>query len=400
MSRSDRFRASLTIVLAGGVAVFSVGCCSSMAGPTAPAESYSATLAPGEVRFYDAAIPSSTTQINLDFTLDSATVPLRLRQVDPSCVPSEGDVCQSFYEATTPPRPPAIFRFGNTLQPNGTQTRIVLQNMSPTESVTYTHHAASGRMYVAFDPVSSATAFAQTLRRARRSLCRRRSDGCPHCRKFGRRRLAGRNHAQIRTDFTGTDTALPSARRSSMKRFILAAVIGLLFAFALVARGEEPAQSAAPAATVKALLEQLKMDAIAARDPEEPGRYIAAFYVPDSQQLLVVSAPYSVPAALDRVIAAGNYMEAYMNLQAVKDHKGHFFVVDSLADGLRNVPAVDQPFDSTTIDGAVMVMFDGKWDAQKLTESGYNAMFAKDDAKYARMLTILASELRKKTTAQ
>jgi hypothetical protein len=185
-----------------------------------------------------------------------------------------------------------------------------------------------------------------------------------------------------------------------MKRFIIAAIIGLLFGFALVVRGEEPSQSAAPAAAVRTLLGQLKMDTIATRDPDEPGRYVAAFYVPDSQQLLVVSAPYSVPAALDQIIAAGNYMEAYMNLQAVKDHKGHFFVVDSLADGLRKVPETDQPFDSTTIDGAVMVMFDGKWDAQKLSESGYNAMFAKDDARYARMLTILANELKKKTTAQ
>jgi hypothetical protein len=107
-----------------------------------------------------------------------------------------------------------------------------------------------------------------------------------------------------------------------------------------------------------------------------------------------------VPAALDRVIAAGNYMEAYMNLQAVKDHKGHFFVVDSLADGLRRVPGADQPFDSTTIDGSVMVMFDGKWDTQKLTETGYDEMFVKDDARYARMLRILANELKKKTTAQ
>ena len=185
-----------------------------------------------------------------------------------------------------------------------------------------------------------------------------------------------------------------------MKRFIFAAIIGFLFGFALVARGEDPSQSAAPAATVRTLLEQLKTDTIATRDPEEPGRYIAALYVPDSPQLLVVSAPYSVPAVMDRVIAAGNYMEAYMNLQAVRDHKGHFFVVDSLADGLRKAPAVDQPFDSTTIDGAVMVMFDGKWEAQKLNESGYNAMFGKDDARYAKMLTVLANELRKKTTAQ
>lgn len=185
-----------------------------------------------------------------------------------------------------------------------------------------------------------------------------------------------------------------------MKRFILALIVAFVVAFAFVTlRAQEPSQSAAPAASIKALFEQLKMDSIAARDPEEPGRYIAALYIQDSQ-LLVITAPYSVPAALDRLIASGSYRDAYLNLQAVKEHRGHFFVVDSLADGLKKVPEVDQPFDSTTIDGAVMVMFDGKWDAQKLNEAAYNSMFAKDDARYARMLIILANELKKKTTAQ
>ena len=89
-----------------------------------------------------------------------------------------------------------------------------------------------------------------------------------------------------------------------MIRFILAAVVALLVALALAAAAEEPSQSAAPAASVRVLLDQLKMDTIAARDPDEPGRYVAALYVQDSQ-LLVISAPYSVPAALDRLIASG-----------------------------------------------------------------------------------------------
>lgn len=186
-----------------------------------------------------------------------------------------------------------------------------------------------------------------------------------------------------------------------MKRFIFAFIVAFAVAFALaaLASAEQPSQSAAPAASVKALLEQLNMETFAARDPEEAGRYIAAMYIKDSQ-LLVVSAPYKVPAVLDRLIASGNYMEAYLNLQAVADHKGHYFIVDSLADGLKRVPEVDQPFDSSTIDGAVSVTFDGKWAGQKLTEAGYNQMFEKDDVRYARMLTILANELRKRTTAQ
>jgi hypothetical protein len=187
----------------------------------------------------------------------------------------------------------------------------------------------------------------------------------------------------------------------SMKRFIFAFIVAFTVAIALatLASADQPSQSAAPAASLKALLEQFNMDTIAARDPDEAGRYIAAMYVKDSQ-LLVVSAPYRVPTVLDRLIAAGNYMEAYLNLQAVADHRGHYFIMDSLADGLRRVPDVDQPFDSTTVDGAISVTFDGKWNAQKLTEAGYNAMFAKDDTRYARMLTILANELRKKTTVQ
>ena len=186
-----------------------------------------------------------------------------------------------------------------------------------------------------------------------------------------------------------------------MKRFIFAFIVAFVVAIALaaLASAEVPSQSAAPAASVKALLEQLNLDTIATRDPEEPGRYIAAMYIKDSQ-LLVVSAPYRVPAVLDRLIAAGNYMEAYLNLQAVADHRGHYFIVDSLADGLKRIPEVDQPFDSTTIDGGVSVTFDGRWAGQKLTEAGYNQMFEKDDARYARMLTILANELRKRTTAQ
>ena len=138
MLRTHRLRTILNFVLAFGAAPMLSGCCSSVGGPTGLVVSYSATLAPGELRFYDADIPSSTTQINLDFTLDSTTIPLRLRQVDPSCLPAAGDVCQSFYDQTMEPRPAGVLRFGNTLQPHGARTRIVLQNTSSNGTVTYT----------------------------------------------------------------------------------------------------------------------------------------------------------------------------------------------------------------------------------------------------------------------
>jgi len=183
-----------------------------------------------------------------------------------------------------------------------------------------------------------------------------------------------------------------------MKRFILTVLIAFFAALALVhLSAQDPSQSAAPAAAVKELFAQLKLDSIAAKDPEEPGRYIAALNIPDSQ-LLIVSAPYAVPAAMDKLIADGKYMDAYQNLQAVVSHKGHFFVIDMANDGLKRVNDPDQAFDSTSIDGATPVQFDGKWGAQKLSETDYTARFKKDDERYARMLKVLATELRKKTT--
>ena len=193
-----------------------------------------------------------------------------------------------------------------------------------------------------------------------------------------------------------------------MTRFIFVFLTGALVAAALSLVSAQPidqpaqtavqaSESAAPAAAVKELFAQLKLDSIAGKDPEEPGRYVAALNIPDSQ-LLVISAPYAVPAAMDKLIADGKYMDAYQNLQAVISHKGHFFVVDMANDGLKRVNDPDQAFDSTSVDGATPIQFDGKWDAQKLTEAAYNSRFKNDDQRYARMLKVLATELRKKTT--
>ena len=181
-----------------------------------------------------------------------------------------------------------------------------------------------------------------------------------------------------------------------MKRSILLAVIAAAVV-AVPARAAEDSQSAAPAAALKTTLERLKIDAIVARDPEEPGRFVAALYITGSQ-LLVVSAPYSAPAALDRKIAEGRYMDAYLDMQSVSDHRGHFFVVDMNADGLVRICGRDQAFDSTTAEGGAPVSFNGNWSAQKLSEDDYNAAFRRDDERYARMLRVLGAALARRIT--
>ena len=185
-----------------------------------------------------------------------------------------------------------------------------------------------------------------------------------------------------------------------MKRLtILGALVMLLTPAASQGTTDEASQSVAPAASLTALLEHHKIEAIAARDPEEPGRYVAALHVPGSL-LLVVSAPYPVPVAIDKLIADGKYMDAYLNLQGQVSREGHFFVVDSLADGLTRVGESDRPFDSTTLGGGTSVSYDGKWEAQKLTEGEYSVHFTRDDARYARMLKVLTTVLNQGTTAR
>jgi hypothetical protein len=184
-----------------------------------------------------------------------------------------------------------------------------------------------------------------------------------------------------------------------MKRFVVFPALVVIFATSLVPLSAEDPESRSAAAVVplKASLTQLKLDAVAAPDPDRPGQYIAAFYVPGSQ-LLVVSAPYAVPAVIEKKIAAREYMDVYIDLQSVGDHTGHFFVVDMQADGLKRAAKLDEAFDSTSIENGSPVSFDGRWEAQKLTEAEYDARFAQDDERYARMLDVLRAALARKTT--
>ena len=181
-----------------------------------------------------------------------------------------------------------------------------------------------------------------------------------------------------------------------MKRLTMSAVlVSLVLAAPGLPAAAEETLSAQPAAALKARMEQLKLDAVAARDPDEPGRFIAALFIP-GVQFLVVSAPYPVATALDKKIAAREFMDVYVDLQAVRDRSGHFFVEDLLADGMH--ASDDAACDTVTLNGATPVVFNGKWDAQRLTQEEYQARFKRDDERYARMLKVLNAALARGTT--
>jgi hypothetical protein len=127
------------------------------------------------------------------------------------------------------------------------------------------------------------------------------------------------------------------------------------------------------------------VDAIAARDPEDPGRAIAALVFPESQ-LLVVSAPYPDAAGLDALLTHRMYREVYSALQQPSISTGKVFFQDMGCDGFQP-GSVDVMYEN----GKTQTVFDGDWRKQKLSQSAYQQRVREAETRYARLLSALVS---------
>lgn len=155
----------------------------------------------------------------------------------------------------------------------------------------------------------------------------------------------------------------------------------LVLSFAATVRAQE-SKSSALAKQLTDALDGAKLTAIAAKDPSQQDVFVAGMYLPG--MLLVVSAKFSVPAALTPKIEKKDYAEAYLDLQSASDASTKFFVQDRDADGLKfeTFDSLDTAAGSTT--------FDGDWRKSKAaSEEQYQKTFADADAQYAQMLTTL-----------
>lgn len=152
------------------------------------------------------------------------------------------------------------------------------------------------------------------------------------------------------------------------------------------ARGDD---MKSPAAT-KALLARMDAahaDALAIRDPERPERFIAALRVPG--QLLVVSATHPSVDLVAARLGRGEFRNIYMDLQGTPAQDSKFFVQDLDADGI-DLDGRGSAHDIIH-DGADSLACDGRWKDAKLKEDEYRQRIAEADARYARMLTLLAA---------
>ncbi len=174
---------------------------------------------------------------------------------------------------------------------------------------------------------------------------------------------------------------------------IVAFAVAVTLAVVGPARAQaQPSRSAGPAATLVKLMAQRGIDAVAAPDPTEPGRFVAALCFPGTQ-LLVVSAKYPVPAVLEQRLADRQYRDVYMELQSGITREGRFFAQDMQANGLTARPEKDLPHDIVYENGVKTISLDGDWKAQGLSEAEYDAKFGSADRRYAGLLTALAAGL-------
>lgn len=176
---------------------------------------------------------------------------------------------------------------------------------------------------------------------------------------------------------------------SAHLRIALAAVLLLVPASALA---QEP-KSAALASELARLLDQMKVDSIAARTAAAPDQYVGALYFAGSQ-LLVVTAKYSVPELLNTKLASKNYRDVYIDLNSASVPQTKVFVSDLGVNGLRSKREDNQPYDTIEMGGKTYT-FDGEWKKAKLSEDDYMKAYQSAEDEYVKMLQALILELKK-----
>ena len=134
---------------------------------------------------------------------------------------------------------------------------------------------------------------------------------------------------------TKTKTPCSSDNAHPMTAAACRRPLALLLAAALMAGVTVGAQapsaaseSGAKAKELAALLQAKKLEAFAARDAMQPGRYVAAIVVP-GVQLLVVSASYSRTNDIEYSLYNKKFQDAYLDLKSGALSTDRFFVDDA-----------------------------------------------------------------------
>ena len=177
------------------------------------------------------------------------------------------------------------------------------------------------------------------------------------------------------------------------RRAAVRSVVALLALSFVPSASAQESKSAVVAKQLAAAMDAAKLDSIAARDPSAPDVFIAALYFPGAQ-LLVVSAKYTVPQLLNERLTKKEFRDIYIDLNSASVPASKVFIQDASADGFKTKNADNQAADTYEI-GGKMVLFNGDWKAQKLSEQDYQKEFSGADEKYRQMLSALLAQVKK-----
>jgi len=190
---------------------------------------------------------------------------------------------------------------------------------------------------------------------------------------------------------------VPSPDRSRA----LALMLAVSAAVVLTAQAPQapPAASATKVKELVALLQAKKLEAIAARDPAQAGRFVAALLIPNVQ-LLAVSATYNRPLDIEYYLYQKDFMSAYVNLNSSTLVAEKVFIEDAHLDGLVALPGKTLGFDTFSEDTKRQV-FDGDFadpkrkNQKKISQDDYLKVYSTADEKYTKILTLLIEEMKK-----
>jgi hypothetical protein len=174
--------------------------------------------------------------------------------------------------------------------------------------------------------------------------------------------------------------------------------VGALAAIALAeehVRGKDdvPSKSAPLAQALSKQLDHAKLQYIAARDPSEDGRYVAAMHLA-GVQIYVISAKYAAPELLREKLITGKYQDIYVDLTSASDRASRVGIEDLKANGLIRSKPKEPPFDVYEAAGK-RIVFDFEWRKQKLSEEEFLKALETADELYSRLLGLLLEEAKK-----
>jgi hypothetical protein len=189
-------------------------------------------------------------------------------------------------------------------------------------------------------------------------------------------------------------------QEDAMRNRSCLAAIGVVVGLVVLCMGgvdaAAPSESAAPAHALSLLMTRQHLDAIGARDPSAPDRFVAALYFAGSQ-LLVVAERYPAPAHLQELLEQRDYRQMYVDLQGSPDASDQVFFQDLQADGLS--PDSRESADILYEHSTDQTIFDDGWRKQRnLGERDYLEKFRRADALYASLLKQLIAAVESSAT--